>query len=151
MVKKVIRNILGCAFCNAAFSIPKLLADHVNIQLQNIHQKEVYVTKFIENESQTQLKKTGGFSKLKQLNRVSKVKKGPTFKKENAIASFKNIHENQELNKICQYCDKKFAKSYNRKVHERIHTGEKPFQCSKCNTGFIQKSHLQAHQRKCLI
>ena len=33
----------------------------------------------------------------------------------------------------------------NFKVHRRVHTGERPFACTKCNKSFTQLAHLQKH------
>ena len=46
----------------------------------------------------------------------------------------------------CQFCDKAFSRQDNLKIHESLHTGEKPFKCLVCNKSFGNKWHLKRHQ-----
>ena len=45
-------------------------------------------------------------------------------------------------------CEKKFRLlSIKLKIHERIHNGEKPFSCFKCDKAFRESGNLKKHGR----
>jgi hypothetical protein len=55
-----------------------------------------------------------------------------TFARSNTLTQhIKDVHE-QSGDFACGFCDKKYFKMRDKVVHERKHTGEKPFQCESC-------------------
>ncbi|NXO76599.1 ZBT24 protein, partial [Sitta europaea] len=47
----------------------------------------------------------------------------------------------------CKACGKVFKYNHFLAIHQRSHTGDRPFRCSECGKGFSQKHSLQVHER----
>ncbi|KAG9344692.1 hypothetical protein JZ751_010378 [Albula glossodonta] len=47
----------------------------------------------------------------------------------------------------CSDCKYSTSNAYNMKLHQRIHTDERPYACSKCDAAFRTQSHLYRHER----
>ncbi|KAM9364776.1 uncharacterized protein KZ484_010950 [Pholidichthys leucotaenia] len=48
---------------------------------------------------------------------------------------------------LCNTCGKRLKNKRNLSVHERIHTGEKPFSCETCGQSFNERGTLKSHMR----
>ena len=57
----------------------------------------------------------------------------------------KNINRLNVKRFICDICKKHFKTKSNLNVHERIHSGEKPYKCDTCDKSFGRKYVLTQH------
>lgn len=48
----------------------------------------------------------------------------------------------------CTVCESVLSSTYSLKVHMRIHTGERPYKCGKCDMTFTTNSNALAHSRR---
>merc|ERR1712117_373895 len=70
---------------------------------------------------------------------------GKKFRCESSRKSHEAFHEDPKFQ--CRHCPKKLKTLKNLVSHERYHTGEKPFKCSHCDSGFVRLSGLQQHMK----
>ena len=47
----------------------------------------------------------------------------------------------------CEFCNKKFSRSWNYQRHILIHSGKKPHKCDVCGKAFVLAAHLKIHMR----
>ncbi|XP_062841008.1 oocyte zinc finger protein XlCOF19-like isoform X2 [Trichomycterus rosablanca] len=58
-----------------------------------------------------------------------------------------SLSPTQEEGNVCSHCGKSFRFLSAFKIHQRIHTGEKPYQCLECGKCFNTQCNLKNHQR----
>lgn len=59
----------------------------------------------------------------------------------------RNQHRGAAPTYLCSHCGRGFTKAYNRTIHERTHTDERPFECTVCSRRFRRKDHLRDHRQ----
>ncbi|XP_071333406.1 telomere zinc finger-associated protein isoform X2 [Trachinotus anak] len=75
--------------------------------------------------------------------RKAQSKREKTEKTENGEA----MEEDSKKDSVqCPICDKSFKSKYYLKVHNRRHTGERPFGCLKCGKRYFRKENLLIHE-----
>nr|XP_015803649.2 GDNF-inducible zinc finger protein 1 [Nothobranchius furzeri] len=70
-----------------------------------------------------------------------------TFKrKKDVVRHTKQVHE-RVMRHLCLSCGKALSSKAALSLHERTHTGTKPYECTECKARFTQNSALKMHRR----
>ena len=74
---------------------------------------------------------------------------GLTFKRKSSLRLHKLKNHEKKADKKCSYCDKMFLCSNALHIHERRHTGYKPYKCAelRCDAAYVEKAKLTLHMK----
>ncbi|XP_067636561.1 zinc finger protein ZFP2-like isoform X2 [Eurosta solidaginis] len=121
-----------CDLCGKAYSTRRTLARHLRIR----HPGEMSQKK--ENRDNCK-------------QRLDCDLCGKIYSKRHNLVNHKRVqHSTDKPQPIkqhsCNFCNKRFRDTGSLKVHERTHTGERPYLCPECGKSFIEEGTLKQHR-----
>ncbi|KAL1491794.1 hypothetical protein ABEB36_012338 [Hypothenemus hampei] len=108
--------------------------------LNNIRRAESILDKYLFVTYQKEAKETS-------TDEDSEPNESP--KKKHVVSTCKLTNQKRSTKSFysCSQCNKNYRSHYELKIHERIHTGERPYNCAVCTKSFTDNRNLKKHEK----
>ncbi|KAK5614101.1 hypothetical protein CRENBAI_010084 [Crenichthys baileyi] len=146
-VKRLSKAQFSCNKCQRTFHYEKSYLKHIStyhgVKAHVIHRCETCMQTFA-NSSNLKIHEKHVHSNERLFTCDSCTK---TFKRKKDVVRHKRQVHERNMRHVCSECGKSLSSKAALLLHERTHTGVKPYECMVCGAKFTQNSALKMHHR----